>query len=696
MNERKRGYRGVFPLLCAAVLLASTACAQTTQVIYADALQNGWADWSWCQDDLANTGTVHSGQYSVAVTLNAPWAAFYLEHAAFDSSPYTYLTFWINGGATAGRAIQVAGLLNGKNQKSVRLNSYLPAGSVTADAWQQVVIPLADLHVGRHKNFTGFWLQDAEGAAQPTFYVDDIALTTAPVTDPVTIAVNAASNPHAIDPRIYGVAFASAAQLQALNAPLNRAGGNATSRYNWQLNATNHAADWFFESIADSSSVPGATYDSFVSSSKAAGAEAILTIPMVGWVANLGANRASLSGYSVAKYGAQTSTDPWWADAGNGILKSTGQAITTNDPNDADIPADATFQTGWVQHLVVTWGPGASGGVRYYAMDNEPSIWFSTHRDVHPVGETMAEELADILAYGAMVKAADPSAMVLGPEEWGWDGYFYSGFDQQYAPAHGWSSFPDRAAHGGWDYIPWVLDQLRQQQVATGQRVLDVCTVHFYPQAGEFGNDVSVPMQLLRNRSTRQLWDPNYVSESWINDTVNLIPRMKGWVSSNYPGTLIGLTEYNWGAEGAINGATTQADVFGILGREGVDLATRWTTPAATTPTFKAMQMYRNYDGKRSTFGDTGVDATVPDPDTVAAYAAVRSSDGALTVMVINKSLANAPVTLSLANFAAGAKAHVWQLASRNVINHLKDVAITGDTINLQVPAQSVTLFVVP
>ena len=85
---------------------------------------------------------------------------------------------------------------------------------------------------------------------------------------------------------------------------------------------------------------------------------------------------------------------------------------------------------------------------------------------------------------------------------------------------------------------------------------------------------------LLRNQSTRQFWDTNYVDPSWINSIIMLIPRMKSWVTNYYPGTKIGITEYNWGAESDISGATAQADILGIFGREGLDLATRWTTPA--------------------------------------------------------------------------------------------------------------------
>jgi hypothetical protein len=176
-----------------------------------------------------------------------------------------------------------------------------------------------------------------------------------------------------------------------------------------------------------------------------------------------------------------------------------------------------------------------------------------------------------------------------------------------------------------------------------------------------------------------------------------LVPRLKNWVSTSYPGTSIGITEYNWGAENHINGATAQADILGIFGREGLDMAARWATPASTTPTYKAMQMYRNYDGNKSTFGDTGVAATAADPDTVAAFAAQRSSDGALTVMVISKYLSGSgPATINLANFAHGGAAQVWQLTAANTITRLQDIAFSGNTFGLTLPPQSVTLFVVP
>ena len=514
---------------------------------------------------------------------------------------------------------------------------------------------------------------------------------------PVTVNVDATLNQRPINPLVYGVAHASQATLSDLNCPLNRSGGNPTTRYNWQVNADNRGSDWYFQSVPSGSAVAGQAGDSFITASRAAGAEPMLTVPLIGWVARLGANRTKLASFSIAKYGPQTDNDwQWFPDAGNGIRPG-GAFVTGNDKTDASVLVDSQFQKGWVQHLVNRWGPASAGGLRYYILDNEPSIWHATHRDVHPTGVNMDQIRDKILDYAARIKEVDPTALVAGPEEWGWTAYLYSGYDQWWAATHGWGNLPDRNAHGGWDYLPWLLDQLRQRDASTGQRLLDVFTVHYYPQGGEFSETVSSSMQLRRNRSTRSLWDPNYVDETWINDTVRLVPRLRDWVGTYYPGTQIGITEYNWGAEGHINGATTQADVFGIFGREGLDVGARWTTPDAATPTYKAMKMYRNYDGNRSTFGDVSVAASGPNPDQVSTFAALRSSDGALTVMVVSKVLSGTtPATLNLAHFTPGPLAQAWQLTSANAITRLPDVAVAGGALSATLPPQSVTLFVVP
>jgi hypothetical protein len=511
---------------------------------------------------------------------------------------------------------------------------------------------------------------------------------------PVIVKVDATRNQHPINPMIYGVAFGAKADLEKLGAPLNRSGGDSTTTYAWKINAQNLAADYFYESYPDDSATAGQSVDAFVRTSEAAAAKPMITIPMIGWVAKLGPGRAILPSFSVAKYGPQCAVDPYDTDAGDGILPDCSTLLTGNDPNDAYVPDSVSDEKGWVKHLIAKWGSASAGGVPYYLMDNEPSIWFGTHRDVHPVGPHSTEIRDKVIATSAMVKALDPAALVAAPEEWGWEGYGYSGYDQQYAAAHGYSYYPDRATiQHGLAYLPWLLKEWK----ASGHPV-DVFSNHFYPQGGEFSNDVSTATELLRNRSTRQLWDSKYVSESWIDAVVDLIPLMQRWVKDYYyPGTPVAITEYNWGAEPYINGATTQADIYGIFGREALDMATRWTVPDPSTPTYKAMQMYRNYDGKGSGFGDVSVYDAAPQPDDLSSFAATRTADGALTIMVIAKVLSGTTaVTVKLADFTGAASAEAWQLTAANAITKLGHVSYKDGALKLTVPAQSITLLVLP
>ena len=215
----------------------------------------------------------------------------------------------------------------------------------------------------------------------------------------VTINVDVTANRRPINPDIYGVAHATTVQLNDLNSPLNRNGGNNTTRYNWQANADNRGKDWYFESIGDSSATAGERGDTFFSVTRAANASPMLTIPTLGWVAKLGAGRSKLASFSIEKYGPQTGNDSqWFPDAGNGV-RTSGLFVVGNDPDDASMPSDAAFQRGWVQHLVNSWGTAATGGLRHYILDNEPSIWHRTHRDVHPIGATMDEVRDKIIEY---------------------------------------------------------------------------------------------------------------------------------------------------------------------------------------------------------------------------------------------------------------------------------------------------------
>jgi hypothetical protein len=506
------------------------------------------------------------------------------------------------------------------------------------------------------------------------------------------LVVDAAASHHPISPLIYGVNFATRDQLADLNAPVNRSGGNSASLYNWAIDARNTGKDWFFESLPCGTDIMDQHGTNFVALSKEGGAEPMLTIPAIGWVAKLDENRKPLPSFSIGKYGLQQDFDEnGLTSAGNGLTLD-GAPITNNDPNDAAQPDDPAQERKWIESLVGRWGSSSQGGVRYYIVDNEPSYWHEAHRDVHPVGAHAKEIAQKVIAVASMVKSVDPGALVVAPEEWGWTGYHYSGFDQQYAATHTLADAPDRHDQTrGMDYLPWLLTQWK----AAGHPV-DVVSVHYYPQGGEYSEtkqNTSPAMQLTRNRSTRDLWDTHYRNPTWINDTVALIPTLRKWVDTYYyPGTPIAITEYNWGAENSMNGATAQADILGIFGREGLDIATRWATPATGSPVYLAMKLYRNYDGRHSGFGETSISARAPDADQVAAFAALRA-DGALTVMAINKRLdQTAPIALTLAHYADHGRVESYQLAGGK-LNALPAQSYSG-SINATLPAQSVTLFV--
>jgi hypothetical protein len=681
------------------VVFLSWRCLGQNEIIYSDALANGWMNYSWAAVNTSCTSNLPPGATDCISIYCTNYTALYLAHTDFDSTPFASVSFWLNGGAAGGQVLTVTGTLGGANQSLYTLPP------LSANTWRQFTVSLASIGVANEPTFDGIWIWNYNNFTNPIFYAANFVLiagTNSPAPNPTNfLGIDAAMNRHAISSLIYGAAFASSNQLADLNFTLNRSGGNEESTYNWMINAHGKGADYYFESYPDPSSTSGESADSVVANSKAAGAQPLITIPMMSWAPKLGPNRAILPSYSIAKYGPQTGHDPYLADAGNGVSVTNDTPITWNDPNDSYTPVGTNFQTGYVEHLTNNWGVSTNGGVGFYIMDNEHSLWSSTHQDIHPVGPTMREIFGKMVAYASMVKTLDPNALVLGPEEWGWSGYLYSGYDQQWSGQHqnyNPADYPDRQTNGGWDYMPWLLNQLHQHDTNTGRRLLDYFTLHCYPQEGSVGgNAVDTATELLRNQSTRQFWDPNYVDPSWINSVIMLIPRMSNWVAAYYPGTKIGITEYNWGAESYMSGATAQADILGIFGRQGLDLATRWETPAPNTPTYLAMKIYRNYDGKLSTFGDTSVLANAQNPDNVAVFAAQRSTDEALTIIAVNKYLTGTtPLFIDLTNFTGTGNARVWQLNSSNVIARLPDVNYANAALQTTVPSQSVTLFVLP
>ena len=335
----------------------------------------------------------------------------------------------------------------------------------------------------------------------------------------------------------------------------------------------NHGQDWYFTNFADcwsaafdycQRSQDYSAADAHVQQDRSTGTATLLTLPLLGWVAN----GVSYAGHHPCSYPAaanpQDDHDPYHSVCGNG--RRNGQWLAA-DPTTAGVAVGPAFSAQWIDALKSKYGDARHGGVSIYELGNEPALWDSTHHDFHPQPTTYDELWAKSRDLAVAVKDADPGAEILGPAEWGWPNYFCSAADDVDQGCS--AASPDRAAHGGTELSAWYLQQFAAYQQQTGRRLLDYFDLHYYPQ-GHYSPTTDV---------TRSLWDPSYTDPSWIGARIALLPRMRGWVRGSFPGTKLAISEYNLGL-GVTSDSRLQnvieADALGIFGREGLDLATFW------------------------------------------------------------------------------------------------------------------------
>ena len=123
---------------------------------------------------------------------------------------------------------------------------------------------------------------------------------------------------------------------------------------------------------------------------------------------------------------------------------------------------------------------------------------------------------------------------------------------------------------------------------------------------------------------------------------------MRALLNTIYPGTQFSITEWSAETAGAADFSTAlgDADAYGILGRERVYLASRWTAPDPANPNYQMLKLYRNYDGNHNTFAPISVsDTNDANPNLFSSYAAVNSAGTTMTLMVLNKDPQNAVQT---------------------------------------------------
>ncbi len=532
----------------------------------------------------------------------------------------------------------------------------------------------------------------------------------------IAVSIDLGADRRPIDPAILGVSNPPANLPRAY--PFVRWGGNSTTRYNWQVDVHNTAADWFFMNIANHDGSPASSeVERLVAATLAAGGRPLVTIGTIGWTPI--ALREKRWGFSVAEYGAQQQTEcsyfganpPSWcmADAGNGRCSQgpncSGGVIVGNRPTDTSFASGPNDARAWIAHLQQRFGTAAAGGIRDYALDNEPMLWNSTHRDVHPQPLTYDALWSYTVAYAGAIKQQEPNARVHGPVTWGYCDLFGSAADECV-------DGPDRAAHGGTPLVKWYLQQVCAFQQQHGVRLVDTLDLHYYPQGSgvvDFNDppadSETAEISARRLRSLRELYDPQWTSESWIADLGDhatwhyskpgLIRRVRGWIDEACPGTRLAITEYNWGADNGASSALAQAEVLAIFGREGVDAATRWVSPRSGSLVERAFRLHLDYDGAGSRVEGTSVRATSADVDALGAYAVHRAGSRVM-LLLFNKATTATTAAIDLGSrFDGGWRAYRFS-GSEDL--HLASTGnVAGTTLTLvNLPPRSATLLVLP
>lgn len=504
----------------------------------------------------------------------------------------------------------------------------------------------------------------------------------------IPMAVECKSAGQPVSDTIFGVAWAD--EDKELGAAAHRWGGNTTTRYNPKLgNAWSTGNDWFWQNVEIDS------WEKFVAKAADKGGRASITVPIMGWVAKDTVSCA----FTTTDFPQQEATDSYRPQCGNG-KKPDGKTLldAPKDPSAWQVKITPEDVGAWVAQIRAADEKRGRRVVYQYILDNEPALWDSTHRDVHPEPTTYDELLEKTIAFGTAVRKADPDAIIAGPAEWGWPGYFFSAKDAK----AGFRVKPDRRAHGDEPLLAWYLRKLAEHEKQTGVKVLDVLDVHLYPQGdgvqyvnvehGDGAGETDRATNDLRFRTTRSLWDRGYKDESWIDDAVYLIPRMKDLIAENYPGLGFQIGEYNFGAEHHAAGGVALAEALGRFAVFGVSHAFYWTYPKKPKPAYWAFRAYRNYDGAGGRFLERIVPSS--SPSGTSLYAS-RDASGKKWVLVALNFSADRPhdAAIALNDCAAPASMRSFVYTGSELGFTPGDAKIEDGKIAAKLPPYSINVF---
>lgn len=503
---------------------------------------------------------------------------------------------------------------------------------------------------------------------------------------PVSVDLTAEGLP--ISPLIYG----SNQDLPGVELYFRRLGGNRTTGYNWETNASNAGHDWYHFSDNWLCSAVGATdeacqqpagvYTTFHDQSLAQDAETMLTLQMAGYVS---------ADFDQEVFENETAPSARWNEV---VTQKPGLIAAQPDLEDGVVYIDE-----FVHYLIAQYGLSPDDtGIMAYGLDNEPGLWTSTHPRIHPEHVGAEELIQRSVKTALMVKDIDPDALIFGPQLFGFSSYMKLNDAPDWGPL--WLK-------GRYDwFIDYYLDQFSQIEDAEGRRILDALTLNYYSEARSTDNvrvvmgsepPGSPEVQEARVQAPRSLWDVSFREISWVQKNYGtflpLLPKVKSSIETYYPGTKLAFTEWGFGGEGHISGGIAAADTLGIFGREGVWASTHWSTEEDKTYLAAAYNLYLNYDGQGGSFGDVSMPTTNLDYWNLAVHAAVDSqNEDRLHVILINRNLYEATeIDFSLQGENGTNSAQVWGFdADSAEITQRDSIYVENGAFNYDIPPATV------
>jgi len=489
---------------------------------------------------------------------------------------------------------------------------------------------------------------------------------------PIQFTVNGAQGLHAISPLIYG---ANVDGLVCNDAKAKysfcRARSSALSTYNWENNASNRGSGDCNQN-SDSLSVsddPGVAVTDLIAQADGMGASTVVTVPMLDHVAldkNSGTAAPDCSG-DVSKSADYLNT----RFAKNRSRKGSALSLTP-DTSDGFVNQD---------EFLAFLKDGYGSSSLLFSLDQQPELWVGEHPKLRATPLTYDEEVNLTVEYAKMIKDGWAEAEVLGLVGYG----YLAAINQQ--------TSPDFETKG--QFVSYLLDYVDLHWFAE---------IYAGPNNARIVGEESDPASVAaRVQAPRELWDPDFMEKSWINDVrggepLQLLDLLQSAIDDNYPGTKLAISEWSYGGGKHISGAVAAADALGIFGQKSVGLAGAVSfSPNSEPYLVGAFEAYRNYDGQGHGFGDTSVAASSSNVALGSIYASINEADVKQMVLVaINRYDDELDATIEIAHSAAYKSIAPYVISDGHPDPVAGDVVAATSTNHfaLKLPPYTVTILV--